>query len=140
MHQPTQEGPNGQQNAYYTPTSLVLRQAAAALYDAGQALDSAGRLLLKLANDSPEPAPSETAPLRGAELRRIIVEVAQQVSGDAWPIHYRDWFAMVERAGYPVVVTFIDGRRLCASCLTNPAGPDGAPGQPQQENLAALAA
>jgi hypothetical protein len=53
------------------------------------------------------------APLHGARLAEIIRDVGLTVAGDRWPIHYRDWFALVERSGYRV-----GGRDPLATFLT----------------------
>ena len=29
--------------------------------------------------------------------------------------------------GHPIVLTFIDGQRLCGNCMTDPGGPEGQP-------------
>lgn len=101
------------ENAYYASTALFLRQAATALSDAGQALDAAARALLRAVNEGAELEPSATPPLRGAELSRIAVEVARGRARPDEEMHYRDWFALVERAGYRV-----GGRDPLATFLT----------------------
>ncbi|HEX8752119.1 MAG TPA: hypothetical protein VF731_01770 [Solirubrobacterales bacterium] len=102
------------EGAYYAATGPLLSGAADALADAGAALDEAARALRRAAAVSVGTATSpEAAPLlRGSELRRAIEDLAARVS-DREPVHYRDLFALLERAGFRV-----GGRDPVATFLT----------------------
>lgn len=103
------------ENAYYTSTGGALREVADALAEAALAMDRAARGLRRLAyiDAGIAPTPSAAPPLRGAELRQAIVQVARERIDPAEPFYYRDLFALVERAGH-----LVGGKDPLASFLT----------------------
>jgi hypothetical protein len=69
------------------------------------------RLAPEAANIHPLPAREERAGLKGAAIRRAAIEVllaraatggARQGAPGGGPIHYKDWYALLERAGHHV--------------------------------------
>lgn len=84
-----------------------LAAAQAELDEISERLDT----LRSFTDDRPElrsaPRPSEGAQtLRGAEIRRVAVELLQSSGQAAGPIHYRRWLELVEVSGY-----LVEGKR-----------------------------
>lgn len=64
-------------------------------------------VLRRITNEQPllEPAPSQgerQTLLRGAEIRRVAVEVLRNSRDDGAPIHYRNWLDLLKSKGYAV--------------------------------------
>ena len=72
------------------------------LADVAERVELIDRLAPEAANVHPLPARDDGAGLRGAAIRQAAIDVVLAREGDPAPIHYKEWFGLLEQAGHRV--------------------------------------
>jgi hypothetical protein len=83
----------------------VARQLAALerqLGDVTERVELIDRLAPEAANVHPLPARDEGAGIKGAAIRQAAIDVLLAREGSPAPVHYKEWFGLLEQAGHRV--------------------------------------